>query len=64
MIWFLIALCAAIYLTIGALFAYATKDNVEGSARWVALPLIALFWPVVILGILISFIGWMNRGSH
>lgn len=64
MTWFLIAFCAAFYLTIGALVAYVSKDEVTGMAKWIVLPLIALFWPLVILGILISVLDLVNRGNR
>jgi hypothetical protein len=73
----IVSVIAVGYLAIGVLIAWVINssfqigtpaDAAAGSSpslsKWIALPGIALFWPLAILIPLIALFSWTNNGSH
>lgn len=64
MFTFIIGLCAVVYLAFGALVAFLISGTFDIKQKWIALPLIALFWPLAALLPLYAIVSWMKNGSH
>lgn len=64
MIAFIMVLGGFAYLAFGALVAFLISGTFEIKQKWIALPLIALFWPLAALLPLYAIVCWMKNGSH
>lgn len=62
--WFMVIGFVMIYLMVGFLFVVALMDSFDLSTRWIALPAVALLWPLVMAVFLMLIVAWIARGSH
>jgi hypothetical protein len=59
-----VIIAAVAYLAFGGLVAYAIDKSFDINKRLIALPLIALLWPMAIFFAFFAFFKWAADGSH